>query len=51
MKLEIGETEEMTDEEFVMVVKYYEHYYNTTRPHSALGYLSPLASLNLKNVI
>ena len=51
MKLEIGETEDMTDEEFGMVLKYYKHYYNTLRPHSALGYLSPYASMNLKNVI
>ena len=51
MKTEVGYTEDMTDEEMQMVTEYYGHYYNTLRPHSALGYLSPLAYINLKNVI
>lgn len=51
MKVEIGYTEEMTEEEMRMVTEYYSYYYNTLRPHSSLNYLSPLANLNLKNVI
>ena len=41
----------MTEEEMRMVTEYYSYYYNTLRPHSSLNYLSPLANLNLKNVI
>lgn len=51
MKVEIGQTDDYTDEEMELVAKYYAHYYNTIRPHSALGYLSPLDNMILKNVI
>lgn len=51
MKVEIGPTDDYTDDEMDMIAKYYGYYYNTLRPHSALNYLSPLANMNLKFVI
>ena len=51
MKAEIRSTEDYTGEDFEIIAKYYGYYYNTIHPHSALNYLSPLAHMNLKNVI
>lgn len=42
MKTEIGTVKEMTKAEYLMVLEYYEYYYNHLRPHSALGYRTPL---------
>lgn len=42
MKIEIGYVEQYGEEEYRMVIDYYIHYYNTMRPHSALGYMVPL---------
>lgn len=50
MKTEIGYTRNYTKEEFGIVVQYYEHYYNYSRPHSSLGYYAPLAR-QTQNVI
>lgn len=41
MKTEIGPVKNYTEEEYYMVLEYYEHYYNELRPHSALDYLPP----------
>ena len=43
MKTEIGPVKWMTDEEYKMIVEYYEYYYNYLRPHSSLDYRPPLA--------
>ena len=41
MKTEIGSVKDMTRDEYLMVLAYYEHYYNYKRPHSALDYGPP----------
>lgn len=41
MKTEIGSVKGFTEEEYYMILDYYEHYYNDLRPHSALNYLPP----------
>lgn len=41
MKTEIGSVKNMTKAEYLMVLEYYEHYYNYKRPHSALNYSPP----------
>ena len=41
MKTEIGPVKSFTEEEYYMILDYYEHYYNDLRPHSALNYLPP----------
>ena len=42
MKTEIGPVTHLTIEEYLMILEYYEHYYNHLRPHSTLGYRPPL---------
>lgn len=41
MKTEIGPVKGMSKAEYLLVMEYYEHYYNHKRPHSALGYTPP----------
>ena len=41
MKTEIGSVKNLTRDEYLMVLAYYEHYYNYKRPHSALDYTPP----------
>ena len=41
MKTEIGSVKSMSRAEYLMVLAYYEFYYNYKRPHSALGYTPP----------
>lgn len=41
MKTEIGPVKHMSRSEYLLVLDYYEHYYNNKRPHSALGYMTP----------
>ena len=41
MKTEIGSVKNMTREEYILVLGYYEYYYNHKRPHSVLGYVPP----------
>lgn len=41
MKTEIGSVKYMSKAEYLMVLAYYEHYYNYVRPHSALNYSPP----------
>lgn len=42
MKVEIGKVKQLTVEEYMMIIDYYMLYYNTKRPHSGIGYMSPL---------
>lgn len=54
MKTEIGNVEKYDENEYCMIIDYYMHYYNTTRPHSSLGYIPPLKyriNNQIKNVI
>ena len=44
MKTEIGPVGRLTVEEYMMIMEYYEHYYNYERPHSALNYVPPLVA-------
>lgn len=44
MKVELGQTEHLTEEMYRMVVDYYVYYYNHVRPHSSLGYHPPLVA-------
>ncbi len=41
MKTEIGPVKGMSKEEYLLVMEYYEHYYNYRRPHSVLEYTPP----------
>ena len=42
MKTEIGKVKHLTKEEYLLIMEYYEYYYNNIRPHSSLGYCAPL---------
>lgn len=42
MKTEIGKLTLLDEYKYVMVVSYYMHYYNFLRPHSSIGYLTPI---------
>lgn len=42
MKIEIGNVDHLTPEEYYIVMDYYEYYYNYERPHSALNYCAPI---------
>ena len=41
LKTEIGPVKNMTKDEYLLVLEYYEHYYNYERPHSVLDYQPP----------
>lgn len=41
MKTEIGSVKHYTVEQYKMIVEYWVNYYNTERPHSSIGYLTP----------
>ena len=41
MKTEIGSVKRMSKAEYLLVLAYYEYYYNNLRPHSALDYTPP----------
>lgn len=43
MKTEIGRTNHYKTEEYIRIVDYWIHYYNTKRLHSSLGYITPLS--------
>ena len=51
MKIEIGKVNHLNVEQYLMIVEYYEYYYNYLRPHSSLGYLTPFNSRFNKIVI
>jgi putative transposase len=42
MKTEIGKVKHLSVESYLFILDYYEHYYNYLRPHSSLGYSTPL---------
>lgn len=42
MKTEIGKVERLTLREYLIIMQFYEYYYNHERPHSSLGYCAPL---------
>ena len=42
MKTEIGQLTLLDEDKYTMVVDYYMHYYNFNRPHSSIGYLTPI---------
>lgn len=44
MKVELGKKDLLNEQIYRMVIEYYIYYYNNLRPHSSLGYLSPLAA-------
>lgn len=44
MKTEIGPVKYMSKSEYLLVLDYYEYYYNNERPHSALDYFPPCAA-------
>jgi len=44
MKVEMGKLDLLTMQTYCMVVDYYIHYYNHLRPHSSLGYVSPISA-------
>lgn len=43
MKTEIGKVQHLTLSDYLIIMEYYEHYYNYERPHSSLGYCAPLS--------
>ena len=51
MKIEIGKVNHLNVEQYLMIVDYYEYYYNYLRPHSSLVYLTPFNSRFNKIVI
>ena len=44
MKTEIGPVKYMSKAEYLIVLNYYDYYYNHKRPHSALNYAPPCAT-------
>lgn len=42
MKIEIGKIKHLNLEEYMQVMDFYEYYYNFIRPHSSLGYYTPI---------
>lgn len=48
MKTEIGKVSHMSTAEYKAVMAYYVHYYNTERPHSTLGYCTPISAYHNK---
>lgn len=46
MKVELGNVEKYTLEQYLIVMEFYRHYYNHERPHSTLGYCAPMAALS-----
>ena len=42
MKTEIGNVDDLTEQEYYLIMDYYEYYYNFLRPHSSLGYCPPV---------
>lgn len=41
MKTEIGNVKHLTLSNYLVIMEYYEYYYNFERPHSSLGYRTP----------
>lgn len=44
MKIEIGKVQQLTLSDYLVIMEYYEYYYNHERPHSSLGYCAPLTA-------
>lgn len=44
MKVEMGKLDLLTVQTYCMVVDYYIYYYNHQRPHSSLGYATPISA-------
>mgnify|MGYP004661301783 FL=1 len=44
MKVELGKKDLLNEATYRMVIEYYIFYYNNLRPHSSLGYATPLAA-------
>lgn len=42
MKTEIGKVQHLTLSNYLIILEFYEYYYNHERPHSSLGYCAPL---------
>ncbi|WP_276880687.1 DDE-type integrase/transposase/recombinase [Anaerococcus tetradius] len=43
MKTEIGKTDHLKINEYIIIVEYRIYYYNTQRLHSSIGYITPLS--------
>ena len=46
MKTEIGKVSHLSVDSFLLILDYYEYYYNHLRPHSTLGYCAPMTVAN-----
>jgi putative transposase len=44
MKTEMGKVNYLSVEQYLMIVEFYEYYYNYQRPHSSLKYTTPLSA-------
>jgi putative transposase len=44
MKTEMGKVNYLSVDQYLMIVEYYQHYYNYLRPHSSLMYSTPLVA-------
>jgi putative transposase len=44
MKTEIGKIKQLNVEQYLMIIEFYQYYYNYQRPHSSLMYSTPLAA-------
>lgn len=42
MKVEIGKIDHLNQQQYVMILDYYIQYYNYLRPHSLIGYRTPM---------
>jgi putative transposase len=44
MKTEMGKVKQLNVEQYLMIIEFYQYYYNYKRPHSSLKYSTPLAA-------
>jgi putative transposase len=44
MKVEIGKVSHLSVEQYLMILEFYQYYYNYQRPHSSLDYHAPLSA-------
>jgi len=50
IKTEMGKTKNMSKEDLIMAIEYYEYYYNNERLHSSIGYAYPMEYLKQANI-